>query len=304
MPEWTAVAVVFFLITMCLYPRTGESGRVTAQRTSLRRFLRSAGLPRSEGDAWLAERLGRRERAAAISSQVLLVLALACGLAIPALRDSSWWALALIGAVCTGRAVGPLIAALRQARAPLPTDAPRVARTARPHVGDHVAWPERAISAAMALAPAGVTAVAAGCVLLGMAEPSTIAWSTLGVLSVAAVAVPVLVSYLAALLVHAPRPATSQQNLFWEDALRARTLRALYCLGGTLALSLGMGAAIVFDSAVTGGWPENPVRGAAIGTMLVFLVLLPVYSGLAAGAAPGQRFRQRLWSSGLMKDAA
>lgn len=304
MPEWTAIAVVFFLMTMCLYPRTGESGRATAQRASLRRFLRSTGLPDSEGDTWLAERLGQRERAAAVSSQVLLVLALACGLAVPALRDSSWWALALVGAVCTGRAVGPLVAALRQARAPLPADAPRVARTVQPHVGDHVAWPERTVSAVTALAPAGVTAVAAGCVLLGLAEPNTIAWGALAALSVAAVAVPVLVSYLATLLVHAPRPATSQRNLFWEDALRARTLRELYCLGGTLALSLGTGAAIVFDSAVTGGWPDEPMRGASIGVMMGFLVLLPAYSGLAAGAAPGQRFRRRLWASDLVEGAA
>lgn len=204
--------------------------------------------------------------------------------------------LLVLGGAMVGIAVA-LLHSSSQSLGPLPADEPRIARTSVPVVGDYV--------------PAAESWLTRAAVLLGIvAVVALVLVTTAGLVDVSPAAPTVLVSALVALaaagalvgvelwsrrLVDRPQPAGSVQELAWDDALRAATLRD--AVAAPLALgvaAVAMAFGILADGAQSMPWANAVVAASGVVFWVVLLGLL-TFGLVSIAVKPDRHFRRRLW---------
>ncbi|WP_017594758.1 hypothetical protein [Nocardiopsis potens] len=298
MPPWLIVAAVLAAVAVVGLVCGGR-----ASERAVRRFARSARLS-GGADAELADRLGRRTRAAWTGASAVLAAAIAIGLLFPRTYHASGWGLALVAALTAGWALGPAAAVIGRALRGAPKGPRRVARAVVPTVADHVGPAERLAALAAALSPAAVTAGAAAAAALGAPGRELLPWWLSVLLSAIGLGCFAAAEGAAARLVAAPRPAETEQALRREDALRAQALRGLYRASAIVPLCIALLLVLIADPWV--GEAASAVSGHAAYTAAALLLALSAaaFAGAAAAALPGRRFADRLWRSAPGRGAA
>lgn len=291
--EFFAVGVV----AMAIFASTGwlRWRRPAAAARLTRDFARRVDLGMDDAvEATVTARLTRRERAGGAGGLILGVAAAAtvAGATDPTPRDAYRFFAVFLG-YAAGHAIGHGVVAWRES-ARRPADGPRLARATMPTYGDYVARHERVGS----WVAAGI-AVVLGAAFLLAGRGDVLDGAVPVALAVAAVVVPpvtvVVDELLARRLLDRPQVATSQTELAWDDALRARTLRDM--VGVPLMTGYFAAVALLGEPAVgrEGGGSVNTLRG---GLNVPFLVLLGgglVMAVVSARLGPEQHFRRRLW---------
>lgn len=175
----------------------------------------------------------------------------------------------------------------------------RIARMTVPAVADYVPALERCF-APLALCCAGL-ALAGGVIALGTGvvpsddlNPGQLLYSVGAILGYLGLATYVACLLLARKVLAAGQPATAQQELAWDDALRANSLRGLYRLPSVLA---GVAVPVIFVQvaaarSVNQADTLNFIGGAAL---IVFVVAALGLIVADVSTHPSRHYRRRLW---------
>lgn len=283
----SVLALVIGAITL----RSGASDR------SAERMARHVGLALSERMRPLvAERVRRRT----VGSWVGAVVGSFVGVGLSALVPKSGlvegapsvWL--VLGGWVAGMGIGVMLTAVG-GRSPLAPDAPRVARLDSVSLVDYVHPLERNGARLVVALSTAVTLVALGLALTGgltEAGAATVAAPVL--LGIAAVASLLVFEIGSRRILSLGRPASSSDELAWDDALRAQSMRDMLLgpvyTGGYTLLILSMSLREV-TSDTTSWW-----IGLA-STLLSVVVALGVAAALILLPAkrPQQHFLRRLW---------
>lgn len=293
MATWIALAVVFLSVS-----QTVSSSLKPPAVKPVRRFAARAGLPPSYADAALARRLYGDESAAAGTSAVLILAALAVGLAVPALRHDSGWAVSIVAAYLLGRAAGAVVPVVKAA-VTRDDDAPRVARPFLPSVADYVSPLARWAALASGLLPAACVGLVVVFLDTDLVDASQANRPLMAVCAVVGPVVTVGASVLAARFTAAPRQASAPHELAADDAVRAYRIRALLAASTGVSALAATTVAGTATALPTGTTAQNPAAvlfmGAALATGLVYLAASVAVDLIGTG----RRYRERLWPQGL-----
>jgi hypothetical protein len=284
---WLALAPLALLLALVL--RT----RPRLRRASLQRYARRVDLPLPSKRRDDTEHLLATRSLATDVGAITGVVAAAVWTATaqpPALEEPSW-VLVLLGALFTGGAVGAGVsAALETGRRPTPGE-PRVARATAATLDDYVAPLELHGGRIVAVLPT-LTLVAAWAAASwsGRSDATAVPTGALGIalLSLGVVAGSELAGRR---LIGRPQTATTDLELAWDDALRARALRDLstapIAVGtyGTFGVLLALGDAL----------QHGAFRDAAFGGIGLLLVAAVVVAVVSTSSRPHRHFRRRLW---------
>ncbi|MDA2811590.1 hypothetical protein O4J56_13190 [Nocardiopsis sp. RSe5-2] len=292
MATWIALAVVFLSVS-----QTVSTSLKPPAVKPVRRFTARAGLPPSYAGPALARRLYSGESAAAGTSAVLILGALAVGLAVPALRDDGSWAVSIVAAYLLGRTVGAVVPVVK-ATVARDDDGPRVARPFMPTVADYVSPLARWAALASGLLPAACVGLIALFLDTGLVDASQADWPLMATGAAVGPVVTVGASVLAARFTAAPRRAAAPHELAADDAVRAYRIRALLAAATAVSALAATAVAGTATALPTGTTAQNPAAvlfmGAALATGLVY-----VGASLAVDLiGTGRRYRERLWPQG------
>lgn len=282
-----AVAIAALLVLLALSLRAAWVGSQAAAAA------RRLGLALPADASTIERRVAVRARAALAGALLAALGFVAVHVSLlPQAAEGSGpsWMLFFAGAVASGSAMGVLLAAT-MSRAPQRSTV-RFARARAVELADYVALIERV--GARVIVAASIVAGAALIVvgqLWGGPGPSALAL-TMGALAVGSL---VLFEVLGRRMVARAQRAGSPEELAWDDALRAWTLRDLV----TAPIMLGaysLYAEVMELSTTTPlGEASRVIATASTGVLLVVLVLLIVVAIVSIATRPQQHFLRRLW---------
>jgi len=203
--------------------------------------------------------------------------------------------LALITAVL-GAVVAPAITAVRATVGDRP--GPRIARGSTPSLTDYVPTLERAASW---IAPAGAaltiiggwTALQTGVLRSDTLRPAGVLATLGAIFGYLAIASIMISRLLAGRVLQAGQPAGSEQELAWDDALRAGTLRALV----QLPVAFGVASMLLTILEVGTRIDSPPDWASLVGGITLVTITVAGITALVIdqGARPGQHYWRRLW---------
>lgn len=174
----------------------------------------------------------------------------------------------------------------------------RIARTSAPRITDYVPPVERWYTP-VALGCAGLVLLGAT-IALGIRvlhgdelQAAGMLLSSGAILGYLGFAAHLVAQHLTRRVLDAGQPAASQQELAWDDALRAATLRGLQLLPGSLATLSVLMTFVQLGAQVT----NPPEFVAVVGAVGLILFVCAVAVALIADAVsrPSQHYRRRLW---------
>lgn len=271
----TGVVILVSLLVAFL-PRTAARRARTLVKAS-----RDSGLAlTNEVEELVLRRSTRAERYSVMLASVGWVAVVWSPLASGSAVTGVWL---IMGAMVLGGAFGNAIAALVDAHSARRPDLPRLARTRAVSITDYLPPLERG-SGLIALV--AVVAGAGCCSLAGIRDPMVL------------VDLPALVAFSALVaqvwgryLVSRSQHATTTVDLAWDDALRAKNLRALFEAAPTAALygGLAMLFAVGDRSASWHGWAMTVFFVAVVLPVLLLVVRA------TTNTRAGRYYLRRLW---------
>lgn len=174
----------------------------------------------------------------------------------------------------------------------------RIARSTAPDFSDYVPPLEQTLCVA-ALAGAVLSILGGWLALrLGILHSERLEgggiFGTLGaVLAGAALLLTAIGAILGPIILRAPQPAGSEQELAWDDALRANTLRSLVTVPAVTAL-VSIFTTFFEVGARTVPQPA-PIGAIGVVALLCIVVAAAVLMGVDLSARPSQHYWRRLW---------
>ena len=248
------------------------------------------------------------ERAAIAGSGCGAILGLALGIALgdrwlTGMGGSSTPLLILISAAL-GAVVAPACTAavLSCQRRP----GPRIARVSSPEVSDYVPELER-WSAPVALIGAGCT-LAAGWIGLqsGVLSSDSLSAGQVFTTVGAVLGYLALIGFIAGIVLRrrvlqTGQPAATEQELAWDDALRANTLRGMAQLPFVLALASILVTVLDVGTRTV---PQGLLGLLGVTGLLTIMVLSTVGIVLDVSSRPSQHYWRRLWAGRQQRAAA
>lgn len=263
-----------------------------AQEQAVLRLERSVGID-------LPNRLGQRLRLRLLSSRRSSIVGGMIGITLSALATalptpSPWSALdpvVLVAGTFAGMAAGTSIAAIRSAR-PVADDLMRYARAVAVELDDYIAPLERWLGRApVALAVASLIALAIFAQRGLVHYASAASFISAGLLVLAAVISLVIFETIGRRVVAMGNSVSSPEELVWEDAARALTLRELAAAPtflGFYGILMSINPLVVT--------PERGATGYSVASLGISLITVVVAGAMLVSALRMQRhFLRRLW---------
>ncbi|WP_024285772.1 hypothetical protein [Cellulomonas sp. KRMCY2] len=294
MPATTVVVILLTVVAISTFGRYGRPGPRSRAAHACARKIDLALDDRTE--LAVAARLALRERVGAVGALVgCWIVAGWLYLGTDVLDRSPYLPMVVVLGFFGGHAAGYGGVAWYESTRPVSSGAARIARASTPTHGDYVARHERY----------GAWVVAGGSVLLGLVvvvvdrtgqvDLDALPWSLVTLSIVGPPVTVVVYELLAGRLLRQRQVATTQLELAWDDALRARTLRDMV----TVSLVVGCYAPLALIGTVgdqlEGGWPANPAVGVAAALFPLVTVGLVAMATISYALNPARHFRRRLW---------
>lgn len=296
-PAYIVVALAFFLACAPLLSSTTERGR----EKSLDRYARRMNLALTgQVRPRVVKRIMSYERAAVAGGICGVAVGFAVGLALPehiAPGDGTIGPLlAVIGlgvGVMASTVTTATIGALR------PVQERRIARLSVPGLGDYVPALERWFApitlgcAGLALA-GGVIALGTGVIRSDGLDAVGLLYSVGAILGYLGLATYLVARILARRILGAGQPATAEQELAWDDALRANSLRGLFQLPSALA---GMSVLVIFAQVAAARTVNRADTLNFIGGSAFILFIAGALTLIVADLStrPSQHYWRQLW---------
>ena len=208
----------------------------------------------------------------------------------------------VFGCVGVGQVVAELIAVPRPDH-----DAPRTARAHVPALQDYVTRVDALGPRVMTGLTVALAAVATGVSGLRWFDFEARLTVWMAIATLVTVAAWVLGEMAVRRVLDTPQPAAAAEDLYWQDAVRADTLRSIVTAGvftgtfGYFTVLAGLEAAAVGSTGQPGA---DPVPAILIGALLVFLTVAVVGLAMSLPQRHRLRFRRRLWSEPAVGDGA
>ncbi|TFD49834.1 hypothetical protein E3T55_10405 [Cryobacterium frigoriphilum] len=226
--DWFTLSVVVIVLAG-FGMKLARSFRSGPQRRVLERFAREAGLALTpEIEPAVTRRITAHERGYTIGAMTAVV-----GIGFWSITGTTteWSGIVLVAIIAIGAVAGVVIVEWRAAFAQVP-DQPRIARPTAPAVTDYVSpwemWASPVVILVAALALGA--ALAASPLGLWPLVPAT-------VLAAAAVVAAAVSHFAGGALMRRGQPASSVDELAWDDALRGATLRSMVQIPATIGVA-------------------------------------------------------------------
>ena len=277
-----AVAGIFLMVFLVVSFAPWSDAKL-ARRTD--RTAREVGLPLTrEIEPVVARRVRRADRYAMIGAAVAWSVTFALlGSAVDSDRFGSSVTWVTLGAMVVGRPAGNAIAALVDARASSPRDRPRIARSRSVRMADYV--------------PAGeliAVRLVTSCTLLTVGVTSALGLLPLpvavGMVVLSLVSFTVL-EFGGRRIVEQHQTAHTTTDLAWDDALRAKNLRAL--VAAPVAVGLYTALAVLFALEERPRAPDGVIVW-GLGLVVVALAAVGIWR-LSRTDHRDQYYLRRLW---------
>ncbi|MDJ0348815.1 hypothetical protein [Cryobacterium sp. PH29-G1] len=257
----TVLMVVAALVLAGFGIRLIYIARAEPRRRMLNAYSQQVGLALvPEIVTTLSTRIYGRERAGVFGSVAGLVVGVAVLTAMGGAR-SPWSGVFIVVAVTVGSTIALILSDSRSAFAPVP-DAPRLARSVSPGLGDYVTPLDRAFSLGLLalatlsyIAVLGVIAINPERVFDDVSVRS-ILWPA-GLLLALAAAASLLTWAAAGAMLGRGQPASTFIELAWSDAFRSTTLRGLVSIPGILAAISTLVLFLTLSQAITLATPGS-----------------------------------------------
>jgi hypothetical protein len=269
------------------------AGSPRALRNLPERLSRDVGLP-LEATIEPAIRRNARRRRLGSGIGILALTAVAIGLLAGPLaavegNGETWF---VVGALLVGVTSGAAVAVVTD-RVPTPPDGIRVARARSVGVGDYVPGSER-IGARVIVAAAVLSTAAVAIVPTVASTPDTLPLWLAAMLGTGLSVVALIMAEVVGIrIVRRAQPAGSTNELAWDDALRAITLRDLVLapiVAGLYGVVLAL-AAILSSTQL----PEQ-LRNGLLALLVIASVLVAIAIGVVSAVRqPRRYYLRRLW---------
>lgn len=243
----------------------------------------------------LGARLGRRAQVGALGGLAVALVATAVFAAIGFTDGDQTPLLVVVLGYFFGHALGYGGVGWYESSRPVPAAGARVARASEPTVDDYVAPIERRglwVSAGVALVVCLLPVAFDG---TGDLDLGPVPWGLVAGGAAALVGVVGLVELASRAVLRQRQVATSQLELAWDDAVRARTLRDVVTAGLITSIYVPFGMLGFLGDRLEGGWPANPAVGVVTGVGGLLMGMLAVAVVWSLATQPHRWFRKRLW---------
>lgn len=301
----TYIAVLIAVLLACAPLMSSISTR--QREKALQRYAKQMNLSLSpEVRPRVIRRINAYERASLIGGVGGSAVGFGVGLTLPQAPDSGTW---VPLAVFVGLGMGMMLTTVTTATigALRPAPGRRVARASTPTIVDYVPPLERRYAVA-ALGCAGlaligaVVALATGVVRSDEMDAAGVLYSGGAVFAYLGAVSYVIAQVLSRRILDAGQPASTAQELAWDDALRASTLRGLLLLPGSLAT---LSVVFTFVRLAAHATYQADFVGLVGGAALIaFVCVVGCLVVIDARSRPSQHYWRRLWRATHISTAA
>ncbi len=243
----------------------------------------------------LGARLGRRAQVGALGGLAVVLVVTAVFAAIGFTDGDQTPLLVVVLGYFFGHALGYGGVGWYESTRPVPVSGARVARATEPTVDDYVApverrglWVGAGVAVLVCLLPVALDGA-------GDLDLGPVPWGLVAGGVAALAGVVGLVELASRAVLRQRQVATSQLELAWDDAVRARTLRDVVTAGLITSVYVPFGMLGFLGDRLEGGWPANPAVGVVTGVGGLLMAMLAVGVVWSLATQPHRWFRKRLW---------